>query len=81
MMEASERWNTKARQAEHGMPTTYKTQTNRYPLHCGLCGELYYLDETALRSIHSALERDPANIPFYCEACEQDWSEEAYGHG
>ena len=79
-MDATERWNRNDKPSR-GRTTTHKTQTNRYPLHCGLCGELYYLDETAFRSVHSALERDPSDVPFYCEACEQDWSEGAYAYG
>lgn len=66
--------------AAHERPTRYPTEKNRFQLHCGLCGELYYVNELTAQRAKSAIQRDPSETPFYCERCEEEYSEDEHGH-
>lgn len=60
-------------------PTKYRTEKNQYNLRCAMCGELFYVDKQTLQKAESSLEGDPSEIAFYCDDCEEEYQEEAYG--
>jgi hypothetical protein len=78
MMHLTERMDIHGKHVKLGKPTLHRTEVNRYPLNCGICRELYFVDEGILRRVHSALEGDPSEMPFSCEACEEHYAEAAY---
>ena len=59
------------RDSKLGRPTLHQTEGNRYPLNCGVCGELYFVDEHTLRRIYFAFVRDESGLTVSCEACEK----------
>lgn len=61
-------------------PTTYKTATNKYELHCGVCGGLYFVDEATLGEVSAAMDADPSENPFCCDDCEEEYEEDEYAH-
>ena len=78
MMNLTERMDIHGKHSKLGKPTLHRTEVNRYPLNCGICRELYFVDEGILRRVHSALEGDPSEMPFSCEPCEEQYAEAAY---
>jgi hypothetical protein len=58
-------------------PTRFKTKANTCELRCEGCGELFYVDEHTFNRAESALEFDPADNPFRCNDCEEQYEEEA----
>jgi NAD-dependent SIR2 family protein deacetylase len=58
-------------------PTRFKTEGNTCELRCAGCGELFYVDEHTFNRAQSALEFDPADTPFCCDDCEEQYEEEA----
>jgi len=73
-----ERLDTDEMYASREKPTKYKTDTNRYGVHCAMCGELYYVDEHTISKVRSAVEVDPSDNPFLCADCEEEYWDEAY---
>ena len=61
-----------------GKPTRHQTETNRYPLNCGICRDLFYVDEQILRRTYSALRSDQSEVPFSCDSCEEQYAEASY---
>jgi hypothetical protein len=61
-------------------PTRYITQQNRHALHCRECGDLYYVDDSTIRRLHAVLKGDSSENPFCCPRCEEEYTEDAYGH-
>jgi len=60
-------------------PTRNVTVTNRYGVHCPDCGEVYYVDESAMRRIRSAREGDQSEVPFRCADCDDEYAEQESG--
>jgi len=58
-------------------PTKFKTDVNSHRMLCGVCDGLFYVDETTYNRVRSAIEFDPADNPFRCSDCEQNYDEEA----
>ena len=54
-----------------GKPTLHQIAGNRYPLNCGKCGELYFVDEQTLRRIYFAFVEDESGMAISCERCEK----------
>lgn len=76
MMNLLEGMGTHGRETTLGRPTLHQTEGNRYPLNCGICGELVFVDEHILRRVYLALEGDQSGITFSCEPCEEQYAEQ-----
>ncbi len=50
---------------------------NQFGIRCGMCGDLYYVDEATKARIAAADETGPDN-PFQCEDCETEYDDLAY---
>ena len=75
MMNLSEGMGTHRSDTKLGRPTLHQTEGNRYPLNCGICRELFFVDEHILRRVYLALEGDQSGMTFSCEACgEQQYA-------
>lgn len=46
-------------------------------LYENICDELFYVDEATYERVRSAMEFDPADNPFRCDDCEQEYDDEA----
>jgi len=55
-------------------PTTYKKGPNKSQLVCGLCNEIYYVDDETFRHAITAIE-EGFDEPFCCEECEVEYDE------
>ena len=75
MMNPSEGIGTHRTLTTLGRPTLHQTEGNRYPLNCGICGELYFVDAHTLRRIYFAIVRDESGLSVSCEACEKQDAE------
>lgn len=62
-----------------GAATKLKTELNKYEVRCGVCNELFFVDESTYHRVRVALEFDPADSPFCCDDCEEEYAEEAAG--
>jgi hypothetical protein len=71
MMELRERVNAQSTYIAIGTPTSYRTEINRYPLYCGVCHDLFYVDERIVRQVYAALEDDELEMPFSCWQCQE----------
>lgn len=60
--------------------TKFETERNRHPLHCGMCGGIYYVGEDIYRRVLSAQEGDLSENPFYCDDCKEEYMEESRSH-
>ena len=58
-------------------PTKFPTERNEYEMRCSVCDELFYVDEATYERARSAMEFDPADNPFRCDDCEQEYDDEA----
>ena len=58
-------------------PTKEKLGLNQFGIRCGMCGDLYYVDEATKARIAAADETGPDN-PFQCEDCETEYDDLAY---
>ena len=79
-MNLSEGMGTHRRDPSLGRPTLHRTEGNRYPLNCGICRELYFVDEHTLRRIYFALVGDESGMTFSCEPCENQDAEPTNAH-
>lgn len=57
--------------------TKFKTEQNKYEMRCGVCDELFYVDETTCDRVRRAIEFDPTDNPFRCDDCEEEYGEAA----
>jgi hypothetical protein len=80
MMNQSEGMGTHRSDTTLGRPTLHQTEGNRYPLNCGICGELYFVDEHTLRRIYFAFVGDESGLTISCEPCEKQDAEPAGAH-
>jgi len=55
-------------------PTTYRKGPNTSQLVCGLCNEIYYVDDETFRHAITAIE-EGFDEPFCCEECEAEFDE------
>ena len=76
MMNLSEGMGTHRSDTKLGRPTLHQTEGNRYPLNCGICRALFFVDEHILRRVYLALEGDQSGMTFSCEACEEQNAEQ-----
>lgn len=58
-------------------PTKFETERNTHQIRCGVCEDLYFVDETTYNRVRRALEFDPTDNPFSCDDCEEEYDEEA----
>ena len=77
MMNLSEGMGTHRSDTKFGRPTLHQTEGNRYPLNCGICRELFFVDEQTLRRIYFAFVGDESGSTISCERCEKQDSEPA----
>jgi|SRR6185503_16033343 len=61
-----------------GTPTIFPTELNKHALRCDGCERLFYVDGGMYDRVHHALEFDPANNPFRCPDCEEEYEESAF---
>lgn len=59
--------------------TKFKTEWNKYGISCGVCNEVFYVNESIYNRVRVALEFDPTDNPFCCDDCEEAYAEEAAG--
>lgn len=71
--------DTDGKRAERVHPTRHATKVNRHEVHCGVCGEVYYVDEPTYEHVKRTLEFDPSSDPFTCERCEEEYEAEEHG--
>lgn len=62
--------NPEEQGATVGKRLLYRTGSNRYRLLCAICGDLYYVDESAFRRTSLAVLEGIDN-PFFCQDCEE----------
>lgn len=55
-------------------PTRFKKGPNQLELVCGICNDVYYVDEPTFQQAMSAMEEGIDN-PFCCEDCEAEYEE------
>ncbi|HLA11027.1 MAG TPA: hypothetical protein VJ023_10585 [Pyrinomonadaceae bacterium] len=55
-------------------PTRFKKGPNQSELVCGVCHEIYYVDEVTFRQAMLAMEEGIDN-PFCCDECEGEYEE------
>lgn len=60
-----------------GNPTAFKTEFNKYEVRCGVCDELFYVDQATYSRVLAAIEFDPTDNPFRCNDCEEEYEEES----
>jgi hypothetical protein len=60
-----------------GSPTGFPTDGNRYQARCGVCDEMFYVDEATYDRVRRAVEFDPSDNPFRCDECEEEYEEDA----
>ena len=65
------------RQGHAEGPTSYETPANRFEVRCGMCGDLYYVNEAVLAAIDTAVAAGLDN-PFMCDDCQEESDELAY---
>lgn len=58
-------------------PTQFPTERNMYGINCGVCGGLFYVDESTYNGVRTAIEFDQTDNPFCCDDCEAQDREEA----
>jgi hypothetical protein len=58
-------------------PTGYRTGINQFELRCGMCGNLYFVDQPTAERVKTAIEQG-LDDPFRCEDCEEEYDEMAY---
>lgn len=58
-------------------PTKEKPGLNQVSIRCGMCGDLYYVDEATKARIAEVVETGLDN-PFRCEDCESEYDDLAY---
>jgi hypothetical protein len=58
-------------------PTAFKTERNQHEVHCGMCGKIFYVDESIYAFAKEGMETGLDN-PFKCETCEQEYDELSY---
>ncbi|MDH3494295.1 MAG: hypothetical protein OEM82_12145 [Acidobacteriota bacterium] len=60
-------------------PTRYRTSANKNEVHCGMCGDTYFLDDVSYKHVTRVIEVTLEN-PFLCEGCELENEESAAIH-
>lgn len=58
-------------------PTEYRIGGNQFELSCGMCGNVYFVDQSTADRVREAVEQGLDN-PFRCEDCEEEYDEMAY---
>jgi translation initiation factor 2 gamma subunit (eIF-2gamma) len=57
--------------------TAFKTERNQHEVRCGMCGNIFYVDEGVYAFAKEGMETGLDN-PFKCETCEQEYDELSY---
>jgi len=57
-------------------PTRYITQLNKNEVYCGMCGDVYFLDDVQFKTVNRVIENTLEN-PFLCQECEFERDEDA----
>jgi hypothetical protein len=58
-------------------PTKFQTKLNKHEMRCGVCDELFYVDESIYDRVRRAVEFDPTDNPFRCDDCEEEYEQDA----
>ena len=58
-------------------PTTFKTAENQQELRCGMCGDIYFVDEETFRRVNRTAVEGLDN-PFKCSDCEEEYDDLSY---
>lgn len=59
-------------------PSSFRTETKRFPFPCSICGSTYYFEEAAGQRLRNAIEESGEN-PFVCSDCEGEYADLAHG--
>jgi hypothetical protein len=62
-------------------PTRTRTPEHQHSLWCGVCHEVFYVDQSVYREFMRAVEYEPSDNPFVCERCLEAEAEEEYARG
>jgi hypothetical protein len=58
-------------------PTPYRTGVNKVELSCGMCGDLYFVEQSTADRVRKAIRQGLDN-PFRCTVCEEEYDEMVY---
>ena len=58
-------------------PTRYRTSLNKNEVYCGMCGDIFFLDDVKFKGYRHVVEKTLEN-PFLCEECDFQNEEKAY---
>lgn len=58
-------------------PTAYKTERNTHKVYCGVCGEMFFIDDVLFDEMNKMIERILEN-PFLCEGCIEEYDDLAH---
>ena len=75
-MPLREQLDTNDKLTESLGPTKAKTDSNRHVLHCRACGDTWYVDDATYERAKTAIAFDPAENPFTCSRCEEEYAEQ-----
>ncbi len=62
------------RAEDFAQPTNYKTERNQNEIYCGVCGEMFFVDDISFEEISKTVEETLEN-PFICEDCRQEYEQ------
>ena len=65
------------RENNSSVPTNYQTGDNQNELYCGMCGEIYFVDDFVFENVNKVIEETLEN-PFVCQDCLDEYEELAY---
>ena len=54
------------------------TTAGAHEVHCGVCDGVFTVDDATYEKIQRAVEFDPTDNPFVCDACEERYGEEEH---
>jgi hypothetical protein len=60
-----------------GNPTAFKTEFNKYEVRCGVCDDLFYVDQATYGRVLAAIEFDPTDNPLRCNDCLEEYEEDS----
>jgi hypothetical protein len=74
-MTLREQLDTNDKHTESLGPTKARTERNTHALHCRSCGDLWFVDDATYERAKAAIAYDPAENPFSCARCEEEYAD------
>ncbi len=53
-------------------PSVFKTDKNKNRVYCGMCGGIFFVDDTLYEAIIKAI-KETSESPFLCTECQQEY--------